>query len=358
MGCFVMAHLTASEIAARLGNITEAVCAHYLSAGRREGNYWIVGDVRNTAGRSMFVHLRAGAEGRPPGKWRDAATGEHGDLLDVIRESCGLVDVTEAIKEARRFLAMPEVRSKAVATRLPSHDAHDDTKDDPVEKARRLFAIGQPIRGTLAAQYLRGRGISADEPALRFVPRCYYRRAKDAPTEIWPALVAAVTDVHGAITGVNRTWLDPRGFTRAMLGKAPLESPRKAMGGLLGNAVRFGTAFDVLAAGEGIESVLSCREVLPAMPMAAALTGAHLAGLRLPSGLRRLYVLRDADPAGDIAAEKLVGRAEAENVEVIVLSPALEDFNEDLRINGRIALRDHLLAQLAADDVNRFLAAA
>lgn len=100
--------------------------------------------------------------------------------------------------------------------------------------------------------------------------------------------MAAVTDLHDNITGVNRTWLDPRGFSRTTLGKAPLACPRKAMGGLLGNAVRFGTAFDVLAAGEGIESVLSGREILPTMPMAAALTAAHFAGLHFPSGLRRL----------------------------------------------------------------------
>ncbi len=45
----------AAELAHRLGRQAEAVCRHYLSAGRRQGNYWQVGDVRNTPGRSMFV---------------------------------------------------------------------------------------------------------------------------------------------------------------------------------------------------------------------------------------------------------------------------------------------------------------
>ena len=83
----------AAELAHRLAREAEAVCRHYLSNGRRVGNYWLVGDVRNTAGRSMFVRLKGrDIGGRPAGKWTDAATGEHGDLLDVIRESCGLVD--------------------------------------------------------------------------------------------------------------------------------------------------------------------------------------------------------------------------------------------------------------------------
>lgn len=47
----------AGELACRLTREAEAVCRHYLSNGRREGRYWLVGDVNNTPGRSMFVRL-------------------------------------------------------------------------------------------------------------------------------------------------------------------------------------------------------------------------------------------------------------------------------------------------------------
>ena len=94
-----------ADLAYRLAREAEAVCRHYLSNGRRSGNYWLVGDVRNTSGRSMFVRLTGDVSGkRAAGKWIDAATGEHGDLLDVIRESCGLVDFHDVTEEARRFL--------------------------------------------------------------------------------------------------------------------------------------------------------------------------------------------------------------------------------------------------------------
>ena len=86
-----MARLDASDLAQRLGRQAKAVCRHYLSNGHRQGNYWQVGDARNTKGRSMYVRLKDSPKG-PAGKWTDAATGEHGDLLDVIRESCGLID--------------------------------------------------------------------------------------------------------------------------------------------------------------------------------------------------------------------------------------------------------------------------
>lgn len=47
----------ASELASRLAREAETVCRHYLSNGKREGRYWLVGDVQNTPGRSLFVRL-------------------------------------------------------------------------------------------------------------------------------------------------------------------------------------------------------------------------------------------------------------------------------------------------------------
>jgi len=52
----------ASELARRLAREAEAVCRHYLSNGKREGRYWLVGDVHNTSGRSLFVRLQESTE--------------------------------------------------------------------------------------------------------------------------------------------------------------------------------------------------------------------------------------------------------------------------------------------------------
>ena len=145
----------ASELAHRLAREAEAVCRHYLSNGRREGRYWLVGDVRNTPGRSMFVRLKESPKG-PAGKWTDAATGEHGDLLDVIRESCGLLDFHDVADEARRFLSLPRSDPEPApkAARSPAQTGSP-------EAARRLFAMSQPIARTLVETYLRNRGITA-----------------------------------------------------------------------------------------------------------------------------------------------------------------------------------------------------
>jgi hypothetical protein len=338
----------AAELSRRLARDAEAVCRHYLSSGRRQGRYWTVGDVRNAPGRSMFVRL-SGPESGPgaAGHWTDAASAEHGDLLDVIRESRGLIDFRDVAEEARRFLSLPrpEHRQAPAPLRTPA------AAGSP-EAARRLIAMSRPIRRTLVETYLRNRGIETvhDGDALRYHPRCHYRPDDGSPVQSWPAMIAAVTDLGGGITGAHRTWLAPDGS-----GKAAVGTPRRAMGSLLGNAVRFGAAGDVLAVGEGIETMLSLRLALPAMPMAAALSANHLAAILFPGALRRLYVARDADPAGDAALAILNDRAAEAGIEALSLSPALGDFNEDLLHLGTAELRASLRVQLAPEDVVRFM---
>ena len=167
-------------------------------------------------------------------------------------------------------------------------------------------------------------------------------------------MIASVTDLTGRQTGAHRTYLDP-GLVPDGSGKAPVETPRRAMGDLLGHGVRFGVAGEVLAAGEGIETVLSPRQILPHMPMLAALSAAHLAAILFPATLRRLYVLRDRDPAGDGARDSLITRAASGGIEAIPLSPIGGDFNDDLRWRGFDSLRAALKDQLHPEDVSRFM---
>jgi hypothetical protein len=60
----------AASLAARLAANADAVRKEYLSQGRRSGNYWLAGDVRDNPGRSLFVRLAGPAYGRSTaGKW-------------------------------------------------------------------------------------------------------------------------------------------------------------------------------------------------------------------------------------------------------------------------------------------------
>ncbi len=222
--------------------------------------------------------------------------------------------------------------------------------------AKRLLALCRPIDGTLAETYLRRRGVTAfgGTESLRFHPSCFYRADANSPTQMWPALVAAVTDLSNRIAGVHRTWLDPE-LGGSDHGKAPIENPRRSLGDIWTHAVRCGVAQDVMAAGEGIETVLSVRSVLPALPMIAALSASNLAAVVFPATLRRLYVAMDADPAGERAAAALAARAVEAGIEAIVLRSVRNDFNDDLRAFGVDESRANLRPQLGVEDVRRFM---
>jgi hypothetical protein len=240
-------------------------------------------------------------------------------LLDLIAANCCSDNFRAAYDEARSFLCLPQDDSPP-----PRPSAADGGTD---EAARRLFRAGRPILGTPAEAYLRARGIIArlDWPSLRFHPTLWYRDAVSGQRTEWPGLLAAVTDLDGHITGVHRTWLD-----RDKPQKAPLPDPRRALGRLLGNGVRFGEPRDILVAGEGIETILSLKSMLPELPMVAALSANHLAALEFPPTLRRLYVAIDRDAAGFAAAERLHARGQLSGIEVRDLLPVRGDFNEDI----------------------------
>jgi hypothetical protein len=62
----------AADLAHRLARDAEAVCRYYLPHGRREGRYWLVGDVADTPGRSLFVRLHGPDHGKgAAGRWQD-----------------------------------------------------------------------------------------------------------------------------------------------------------------------------------------------------------------------------------------------------------------------------------------------
>jgi len=346
---------SAANLARCLGDHAEAVCREYLSNGRRVGNYWIVGDVRNTRGRSMHVRLRTNAKG-PAGKWVDAATSEYGDLLDVIRESCGLVEFRDVADEARRFLAMPRPQAQNSGAQHQPAAARGSP-----DAARRLFAMSRPVPGTLAERYLADRGIllAARERALRFHPGCYYRDLATGETQTLPALIAAATGPDGVLTGVQRTYLSPGLDPNGKISKAQVDGPRRSLGHLLGNGIwlglKPGLAVPVIAAGEGFETMASLRTVMPNLPLAAATSANHLAGLTLPPGCRRLYIAADADAAGRHGIERLSQRAGEAGIETLVLRPQLGDFNDDLRHLGPNRLAAWLGPQLVPEDAHLFL---
>ena len=327
--------VNAAAIAAALAERAEEVCRAYLPHGRRQGRYWVAGDLDGARGRSLFVRL---APPGTPGKFTDAATAEHGDLLDIVRHRSRAPTLRAALDEARAFLALPPAPDTGTGTAPLRGSAYDAT-----EAARRLWRRCRAIDGTHAEHYLRARGLARCRfAALRFHPELRYREG--STVRRFPALVAAVTGDDGdgngrALLGVQRTWLDPRSPA-----KAGVAAPRKALGRVYGRAVRFGRSADgaSLLVGEGIETVLSVVTAVPAVTAAAALSAGSLGAFAPPPGTARLVIARDNDAEAERAAMRLARRCARAGVPAIVVVPEGGDFNEDLVALGPDALAARL----------------
>jgi hypothetical protein len=75
--------------------------------------------------------------------------------------------------------------------------------------------------------------------------------------------------------------------------------------------------------------------------------------IHFPSGLRRLYVLRDNDAAGDFAEDRLIERCREAGIACRILKPQAKDLNVDLRGRPFDAVRAWMLSQFEAEDRSR-----
>ena len=100
--------------------------------------------------------------------------------------------------------------------------------------------------------------------------------------------------------------------------------------------------------------MLSLKSLLPDIPMATALSAAHLAALLLPTTLRRLYVAADNDPAGHRAAARFTLRSGEAEIQTHLFLPHHDDWNTDIcKLGSHQALAD-LAARLTREDAPRF----
>ena len=329
------------DLAAR----AESFCRHFFPEGRKQGNYWQIGDVSGAQGQSLSIRL-VDHGGRKSGNWTDYASGEFGDLIDLLHANLGNGHLGDTLNQCRSFLGETSVdypKTSYDAARVSP--AIESNKR--IDSARKLFKIGKPTYRTLGSAYLLGRGIKRFGPALKYHPTVYVRPHDDCEAEKHPALLAKITNNEGHITGVARTFLNPK-----TKGLAEFDNPKRVLGQLYGNAIRFGKGkpkYDLIA-GEGLENVLSVGTALPEMDLVSCLTANHLGVFDPPDSIKRLWIARDNDPAGEAAAERLRKRAEAKNMLCFDLVPRRGDFNEDLQECGPKEMADRLLGMMASAD--------
>lgn len=99
--------MNAAELSARLASDTAAIVSHLLPQGKKSGAEWKVGSASGEPGGSLSIRLT----GSKAGVWKDFASEEGGDLIDLWAavRNCS---IGEAMAEAKGYLGindtMPE----------------------------------------------------------------------------------------------------------------------------------------------------------------------------------------------------------------------------------------------------------
>jgi len=201
-------------------------------------------------------------------------------------------------------------------------------KEPDPSKARasilRILAGCQPIRGTVAEQYLVNRGIplQAGSRRLQFHPDlAYYEKTGERWQCIgsFPAMIAVIQLPNGRGVCLHRTYLSAQGT------KANVASPKKMTlrtAPSRGGAIRLFTARDTLAVTEGIETALAVRAAT-GLAVWAAVSATLMESLEVPAGVRevRIFADKDVNGRGQRAAEALAKRLRRAGIEVLIHLP-------------------------------------
>ena len=143
-------------------------------------------------------------------------------------------------------------------------------------------------------------------------------------------MIAAVQGPDRKLTAVHRTFLTLDG-TR----KAPVSTPKLALGGIGAGAVRLARAGVVLGLCEGIETALSAMQMFN-IPICAAL-GARMDRIALPDEVRELHIFADNGEPGREAANKVAAANTRRRVVLHFPPEGVGDWNDVLMSDGMAA---------------------
>jgi putative DNA primase/helicase len=257
------------------------------------------------------------------GLWYDHAAKTGGDIIEFIRQQRGC-SIGEAIDEALTYLGPSASWSSSAApnTSPPAEPEEDDAAR--INRALRVWSEVQPVRGTLAEQYLVDRGIHVPDEALDvlgFHWQCPFSARRKAP-----ALVALVQDIiTGEPIAIHRRELTP---------SAAKAGSWMALGPKSGGAIRLSRSdCGDLAIGEGVETCLAGMQ-LGSGPTWSVIDAGGMSAFPVLDYVGRLTIMVDNDVSetGQRAAAACRDRWAAAGKAVLCAKPEEPgwDFNDVL----------------------------
>lgn len=327
---------------------------HCAPEGRLQNGYWFAKNPTRADTHAGSFWIIVARPGKSPGAWRDEATGEKGDILDLIAYTQRL-DRALALRWAKDWLgykqmdptAIVRARSAAQANAAEGERIHAAQLADNQDRAATLFrrAKTTKFRGSIADRYLASRGIDLGQ--LSRVPGALgvIDRMRHAETDThWPVMVAQMADANGHTKAIHRTFLAVDGS-----GKAPVTPVRKIWPSFKGLAIRLWRGetdlsvddavrqglLDTLCLVEGVEDGLSVALARPDLRIWAAGSLGNLAHVPIPACSDRIIVCADNDwgkPQAEAQLKQaLAALARSGRRISVARSPIGKDFNDALR---------------------------
>lgn len=212
---------------------------------------------------------------------------------------------------------------KSAKAKLEAQKREEVNAAERQQTALRLWGRRREARGTVVETYLRSRGIDVDPlpPQIGYLP-------PSPPKHPYPAMVVpfGVPDepeaglycmLRESVKGLHITYLKPDGS-----GKAPVDPPRRMLGGVKGFPLALVPPNDNsgMLIAEGIETALS-GHLATGLGCWAAGSASFMPFLAsaVPSWIEAVTVAAEADFAGRRGAEGLVSRIKERGIEAIML---------------------------------------
>jgi hypothetical protein len=342
----------ARDIAEMLTMRMDALVRALFPQGRRDGAEWRIGSLLGEPGKSLAIRIT----GSKKGIWKDFASGQTGDALDLVAEAMCHGDISEAIKWAKGWLGIDRYddaqlqRVREDARRDAEKRAQSEQKYTDANRfiAQRMWLHGgHNILATPIAAYLAGRSIDLNllprlPRALRYSSECY----SSETGQRYPAMLACVNGPDGKQTAVHRTYLQIHPDGRVT--KAALEKAKAVLGSYAGGYIPINRgasnkrisdapADDRLVITEGIEDALTLALAVPECRIIAAVSLSNMANLVLPEQLKLITIAADNDqdnPQAMRGLQRAIDAFKAQGRTVRVARSAKgKDFN-DWRMAG------------------------
>lgn len=197
--------------------------------------------------------------------------------------------LTEAQKAANERKAQ-----ERAAAEIKRRSEEESKKAERVMSAGLIWRQTKPLKGTLAEQYLEWRcpGLCPQrESELRFHPGLELD-PEHPRDELWPVLVARVSDAAGKGIAVWRIYLTHEGLPlRNKEGK----KIKLGYGPSAGGAIRLGGLSKMIGLAEGIETSLAVKRLGFTSPVWSALSTSGMVGFKIPEGVERIILFPDPD---------------------------------------------------------------